>query len=364
MTFHALVDVMLDQGSLAPEHLENVESVVFRPAPGAPPRSTARRAPIPDLDDLPFPDFKTFAHPGFFASEEIPPAADVGVRAYVLSSRGCPYRCIFCSTARFWGKMRFHSPDYTARMIKRMVDDFGANYLWTQDDLFTVSPKRIREIREALVQYGVFDRLKGSIFSVRANLVTDELCEELKRIKVVMVNFGFESGSDRILNALKAGSVSVEQNRRAILLCKKYGITVYGSLMYGVPGETIKDMEQTNDFIDFAMENGARNIWSFVAAPYPGTPFWDTAVQRGKVSNDMDWKRLDCHNPRDALLLDDSVDRDAFVRVFTTGRKKLRRLKIRLILDFLRKNPRLFVKLLFREPLHYLSSALTWITHQ
>ena len=363
-TLQELVEILLDQGTLAPEHVRQVKSIVYRPAPGAAPLCTEPRDPIAPLDDLPFPDFKTFANPGFFAPEEIPAAADVGVKAYVLSSRGCPYRCIFCSTARFWKKMRFHSPDYTARLIKEMVDHYGADYLWTLDDLFTVTPKRVREIREALVRIGVFDRLKGAVFNVRANLVTDELCEELKRIKVVMVNFGFESGSDRVLKELKAGSVSVEQNRRAILLCKKHGITVYGSLMYGVPGETIADMEQTNDFIDFAIANGARNIWSFVAAPYPGTPFWDVAVQRGKVSNDMDWERLECHNPGDALLLDDSVDRDEFVRVFARGRRKLRILKIRLILNFLRKKPLLFAKLLFREPLHYLSSALTWITHQ
>lgn len=363
IALHDLLNVFFDKQSLAPEFVKNIQSIVYRVSPHDLPKQTMPREPIANLDELPFPDFK-FVHAGFFAPEEIPAASSVGIKAYVLSSRGCPYRCTFCSTSRFWGKMRFHSPDYTARLVQKIVNDFGADYLWTLDDLFTVSPKRIREIREALIKYGVFDQIKGSEFTVRANLVTDELCEELKRINVIMVNFGFESGSDRVLNTLKAGSVSVEQNRQAILLCKKHGITIYGSLMYGVPNETLEDMDMTNDFIDFAIRNGARNIWSFVAAPYPGTPFWDIAVQRGKVSNNMDWSRLGCHNPRDPLLLDESVDRNEFVRVFNKGRKKLRYLKIRLILDFLLKNPLLFLRMILHEPMHYISSALTWVMRQ
>jgi hypothetical protein len=78
----------------------------------------------------------------------------------------------------------------------------------------------------------------------------------------------------------------------------------------------------------------------------------------------MDWGRLGCHDPWNPLLLDDSVDRAAFVRVFNRGRGKLRRLKIRLVLDFARRNPLSFVRLFLREPRHYLASALTWITRQ
>ncbi|MCF7837971.1 MAG: B12-binding domain-containing radical SAM protein [Candidatus Marinimicrobia bacterium] len=362
-TLAELLDAWRAHGGLPPEVLQQIQSVVYRPAPDAAPVTTPRRDPIKPLDDLPFPDF-SLVHPGFFAPEEIPAAADIGVRAYVLSSRGCPYRCTFCSTARFWGKMRYHSPDYTARLTKHLVEQLGADYLWTLDDLFTVSPKRVREIREALERHGVYDRIKGTVCTVRANHMSDALCEELKRIKVTFVNFGFESGAERILQELKAGSVSVAQNRHAIELCARHGIRVYGSLMYGSPGETLADMRQTNAFIDFAIAHGARNIWSFVAAPYPGTPFWDIARQRGKVSNQMDWRRLDCHRPEDALLLDDHIDRAEFARVFHAGRRKLRRLKIRLIGDFLRRNPRLFLQLLAREPGHYLRSALTWITRQ
>ena len=99
ITFQELLNVFLEKESLAPEFLEDVQSIVYHPSPRTPPRQTSLRAPIANLDELPFPDFK-FVHPGFFTPEEIPAAASIGIKAYVLSSRGCPYRCIFCSTAR------------------------------------------------------------------------------------------------------------------------------------------------------------------------------------------------------------------------------------------------------------------------
>jgi anaerobic magnesium-protoporphyrin IX monomethyl ester cyclase len=360
-TFSEIVEALRRDGEIGSVALSKIPSLCYRVDGNI--QTTPQRPPIANLDELPFPDF-TLVSKKFFTPEEIPATGEMGVKAYILSSRGCKYRCAFCSTSRYWGRVRLHSPEYVGKYIKHMVEVHGATYLWTLDDLFTVSPKRVREIREVLIRHGVFDKLHGAVCSVRANLVTDELCKELKQSKVAFVNFGFESGSERVLHSLKGGSVTVEQNKQAIALCEKYGIAVYGSLMYGSPGETIEDMRLTNDFIDFAIRHKARYIWSFVAQPYPATPFWDIALERGKVSNNMDWSRLGCHSPEDAMMLDNSVDRNAFAKVFRQGRAKLNRMKLRMMVNFVIKNPLMALRMILSNPARYVEQIVTWLVKQ
>lgn len=315
------------------------------------------------LDELPLLDY-SFLHKEYFKKQEVPGVSAVAIKGSIISSRGCPYRCEFCSTSRFWGKMRLHSPEYTARLAERLVKEYNVDYLAIIDDLFTISPQRLRDIREAFVKHGVLDKIKWIGCMVRANLMNDELCTEMKKLKIKIINFGFESGSDRILNYLKAGSVSVDMNKKAVLLGKKYGLNVYGSLMYSSPTEKISDMKKTNEFIDFCIKNGAKNIWSFVATPFPATPFWEIALKRGTVSNKMDFSLLDHHISQRPLLLDKEISLEDFKKVFFEGKKKLRKLRMLLILDFLLKNPLKTIKMFLKEPEYYFSRVVKQLFKQ
>ncbi len=360
-TFAELIEIYLKNGFLSIEKFNGVKGVVFFDDKKL--KINPMRESIVNLDELPIPDFK-FVNSNYFRKEEIPSISDIGVKCYLISSRGCPYRCVFCSTSHFWGSMRLHSPDYTARIVKKFIDDFGSDYIKVMDDLFTISPKRLRELKESFEKYSILDKIKGIECQPRANLMSDELCIAMKDLKIKVLNFGFESGSERMLKWLKNGSVSVELNKGAILLCKKYGFYAYGSLMYGSPGETIEDMEKTNDFIDFASRNNARYIWSFVATPFPNTLFWEIALERGKVSNNMDWDLLSHHNLDKPLLLDDSIDKVEFKKVFLRGRKKLTKLKIKLIKEFIVNNPIRASKMVFTEPMYYIPRVIKQVFRQ
>ncbi len=85
------------------------------------------------------------------------------------------------------------------------------------------------------------------ISNARVNLIDDEMCEILKKLNVKLVRFGFESGSERVLKYLKAGSASVKQNKEAIMICKRHNLTVLGAVIFGSPGETIEEMNETID---------------------------------------------------------------------------------------------------------------------
>ena len=359
-TLGELIELYLKESKFSKKKLEKIKGIIYYDSYKI--KNTPVRPPI-NLDSLPLPNFK-FVHPDYFRKQEVPGVNSVAIKGNLISSRGCPYKCVFCSTSRFWGKMRMHSPKYTARLAEKLVKEHGVDYLGIIDDLFTISPQRLREIKKEFEKRGILNKIKWIGCTVRANLMNDELCREMKKLKIKIINFGFESGSEKILKYLKAGSVSVEMNKNAILLGKKYNFNVYGSLMYASPSETIEDMKKTNEFIDFCIKNGASNIWSFVATPFPATPFWQIALDRGTVSNKMDFSLLDHHISKRPLLLDSEISFKEFKKVFLNGRKKLRKLRIKLIKNFLLKNPVRTIELVFKEPKYYINRIMKQLFKQ
>jgi radical SAM superfamily enzyme YgiQ (UPF0313 family) len=112
-------------------------------------------------------------------------------------------------------------------------------------------------------------------------------------------------------------------------------------------------MKKTNDFIDFCLKNKASYVWSFVATPFPATPFWDIAKEKGYVSNNMDFDLLNLHSVKRPMLLDDDISTEEFNNVFSQGMKKLRKLKLKLVFDFVLKNPINTTLMVAKEPVYY-----------
>lgn len=353
-TVSELVDIYIKNEKFDNKDLKKVEGLVFLENNEI--IINKKRQDI-ELDTLPIPDFN-LVNKEYFSKQEIPGPNLLVIRAFVLTSRSCPYKCKFCSTSHFWGKVRFHSPEYTAKLIKYNMDKYNATYIKILDDLFTVSPERLKNIKKELEKLGILDKIEGMECQPRANLINDDLCQIMRELKVKIVNFGFESGSERMLNWLKGGSVTVEMNKNAIILCKKYGFTVYGSLIFASPGEKIEDMMETLRFIDFAIDNNIDYLWSFIGTPFPDTPFWSIALERKKVSKDMDFSTLSHHNLDNPLLLDEDVDKEKFKEIFILGRKKLRKPKIKLMLSFFKHHPLATLKLFAKSPAYYASRVI------
>ena len=112
----------------------------------------------------------------------------------------------------------------------------------------------------------------------RANIFDEETCKLLKRMNTVFIEFGIESGNQRILDFLKGGTVKIKQIEDSIALCKKYGIKTSGTFIIGSPGETEEEMLQTLEFIK---RLDLDKFAFFTLNPYPGTPLWDYAVKEG-----------------------------------------------------------------------------------
>ena len=99
--------------------------------------------------------------------------------------------------------------------------------------------------------------------------------------------------------------------------------------MLGSPAETIDDMKKTIEFIDFAMANGCQRLGAFVATPLPGTEFWETAKERGKVKDDMNWDLVDYANSCQPLLLNPDIDPVEFRKIFQAVTAKLDRMLLK-----------------------------------
>lgn len=270
-TMLELIDAYDRQG-LEHSTLKKIKGIVFRESDKI--EITNSRPLIQPLDKIPFParDLLRISEP-----------------AHIITSRGCPFKCVFCSSSSFWQKTRFFTPQYVVNEIKEIIDTYHIKVIHIWDDLFIANKKRLKEISELIRREGINDIVTFSC-QCRPNLMDHETCKILKSMDVSGINFGIESGSDKILKYLKNNTVTVEQNKSAIDIGKKYGFTVGGSFMIGSPGETKEDMEMS---LKFLKESKIDFGCVYVTTPFPDTEIWNYAKEKGFVDDFMEWIKLD-----------------------------------------------------------------------
>lgn len=253
-----------------------------------------------------YPDLKLdLYHPGCWQPKLLRHWHDVVVEGTLLTSRGCPFKCRFCASTQFWNRYRDHNPEWVVRQVQALAEK-GVDRLAIFDDLFTVNKPRLKAIAEGFEKAQLHKVIKGASIQGRAEVTDDETCDYLRRMNITFVGFGIESGNDRVLHYLKKSRASVATNNQALERCRKHGIKCGGSIMFASPTETAREMLDTVWWICKAWWNGVDDIVPFIAAPYPGTEFWEIAKQRGLVSDRMDFNKLSLHNKAmgHALMLD------------------------------------------------------------
>jgi radical SAM superfamily enzyme YgiQ (UPF0313 family) len=223
---------------------------------------------IEDLDALapPYLAQSLFDPSGYDTSGQ--PIAPGGI----LTSRGCPARCTFCSNAVTGRSFRYRSAESVAQEINSWHERCGISYFPCWDDALTAKSARLIRLCEVIEQEVRFPFAFGAI--TRANLVTRELLQRMRRAGLMHVNFGVESGDDEILRAIKKG-LRVEQVVRALEWAKEADLITACNFMVGFPQETPLQLERTRQF----MERIAPLVDAFstmgVLVPFPGTPLYE-----------------------------------------------------------------------------------------
>lgn len=215
----------------------------------------------------------------------------VPAEAHLVTSRGCVYHCPFCSSTRQWSRYRQFSAARVVQEIEEVLRDQAPLSVRFFDDLFVADRARLRDIHDRMRRAGCHDRAVYSGY-VRASHFDEEVCCLLRDMNFRVVNFGAESGSERILQRLKGRGARVEHNQRLLDLCHHHGLLPSASFIIGVPGETPRDLADTMAFIE-KNEDRLFDVQIFPLVPYPGTAHWRLAVRRGLISSDeADWSRL------------------------------------------------------------------------
>ncbi|MFZ5448752.1 MAG: B12-binding domain-containing radical SAM protein [Thermodesulfobacteriota bacterium] len=254
---------------------------------------------IPDLDKLPFPAFdmvdfnllKGGIRTGGVHCKRV---------ATVLTSRGCPYQCVFCGSKSMWHrKLRFHSSQYCLEFMEALIKEFRLDGFSFLDDELVAHKKRILELCSEITRRGLHKNIKWEAHS-SATSANEEVFRAMKDAGCVNIRIGLESGSDKILKFLKKGQATVEKNYRAVTLAKKAGLHVFGSFIIGSPDETIDDVIDT---INFIKDSGLTSCAVFVAVPYPGTELYDICRQKGYFRSGLSYRDYVVEGPNVSSII-------------------------------------------------------------
>ena len=270
------------------DDLSSIDGIWYKGAEGKIYRNNPR-APVKDLDTLPLPSWDLFPMEIYLKnpigapnrnkwidgdSDDNPPLS-----ININGTRGCPYKCIYCYHDFMGQGYRHRSPGNLIREIRLLHDRYGVTYYHFIDDEFVLKKKFIHDFCKKLK-----NEFNGSITwgcAGRVNLMTERLIAEMADAGCVLIGYGIESGSQKMLDVMKKG-VTVEHAKEAIKLTKKYLGWADCSFMIGTPGENRETIQET---VDFCKELDLTPEVIFFETPYPGTELYRIALEQGKIND-------------------------------------------------------------------------------
>ncbi|HOM30009.1 MAG TPA: radical SAM protein [Deltaproteobacteria bacterium] len=241
---------------------------------------TGPRELIHDLDRLPLPARHLLPVSRYLA---------LGYPVSIITSRGCPNRCIFCLGRKMVGfKGRYRDPGLVVDEIEHILS-LGFTRINVADDLFTADRKRVAMLCEEILGRGV--KFGWSAFA-RVNTVDPETLKIMRKAGCDSISFGIESGNPEMLKRIRKG-ITLEQARQAVAWCKEADILPHASFMVGLPGETRQTLEDTHRF---ATELNIAYGYHFFA-PFPGTTVREELENYDIEILTNDWGRYDANSP-------------------------------------------------------------------
>ncbi|NPU86526.1 MAG: radical SAM protein [Syntrophaceae bacterium] len=239
---------------------------------------TGTRPFIPDLDDLPLPARHLLPLSRYQA---------LGYPVSIITSRGCPYSCIFCQGRRMVGKK------VRQRTASRVVDEiehilsYGIDRINVADDLFVSNKKKVRDVCDEIRRRGL--KFTWSAFA-RVNTVDPETLALMRDNGCDSISYGVESGNQGMLDMIRKG-ITLEQVRKAVKMCLDAGMVCHTSFIAGLPGETMETLKETDAFAQ-----GLGAMYGYhILAPFPGTTVREEVDSYDLEILTSDWSLYDAN---------------------------------------------------------------------
>ncbi len=239
---------------------ENINGIVFKKNDRV--LKTSPRRPVKELD--------TLVHPSKYF-----------VYQHLAMSRGCPGKCTFCGSPRFWGNsnIRFHSPGWFSDEIQNLVKN-GVTHFYISDDTFTMDKQRVIEFCNLII-----DRKLDITWNAisRVDYIDADILFAMRKAGCSQLSFGVESGSEKIRKTL-GKPTKQEKIIEAFSLTTSYGILPRAYFIYGSPGETDKTIQESIDLL-----NAIRPLSAifYMLVIFPGTHLYQSAVTKHLVTDDV-----------------------------------------------------------------------------
>jgi len=262
--------------------LETVDGISYRR--GSEIMHNRPRDLIKDINALPVPAYDLFDIDKYFLA---PSRRFTGGKAgSVITSRGCPQRCAFCSRAVFGRSIRYRTPENVVNEIENLVEKYGFTEFEIRDDTFTLDEDRAIAICDLIKARKI--RILWNCCG-RVNQVSDKLLSSLYGAGCRAVFIGAEFGSQKMLDFMKK-DITLEQIETAIMQCKKHKLLSLTSFIIGAPGETEETVRET---ISFAKKIDPDYVSFCAYTPLPGSELFDEFVAKGEIDvENMNWE--DC----------------------------------------------------------------------
>ncbi|MFN4151749.1 MAG: B12-binding domain-containing radical SAM protein, partial [Candidatus Sericytochromatia bacterium] len=288
ITFHEIIE-LFKENNLNSESMSKIDGIVFRNNENKLEKTKSREL-ISNLDILPIPSRNRNDYVEGYWQEAI------------FTSRGCPFRCKYCSISEFWESIRYHSPERVVEELKSIIEKPNhPKRIIILDDLFGINKKRLKLLVEAIKAEGINKKVVFTC-NARSSVFDEEIAQLFVDMNVKACVFGMESANDRILGYMK-GSTTAKQNQKAIDICKKYGISATGNFIVGFPTETPAEAADTYWFVRKNSKD-LPDFRVFPACPLPGTHLWEYAKSKDLVKETYeDWGDLDFFFDRDNEII-------------------------------------------------------------
>ncbi|MDP8230814.1 MAG: radical SAM protein [Candidatus Gorgyraea atricola] len=267
-TFLDIVRAVADK-----KDINNIDGVLWKNSNGQGHINLPRKL-IKDIDTIPFPALECLPLSKYKrtpSSYKRPPVRSI------LTTRGCPYSCIFCDRGAFGSFVRQRSIENVMREVDRLVKEFKTKELRIWDDVFTMNEKVTTGICDELKRYDLVWSCNG-----RVNMITPNMLKHMKSAGCWSVDFGIESGSNKILKLINK-KFTIQKASEAIKMVKKAGMEVRAFFILGLPEETIETVQDT---IDFALSSDIDYATFYLPQAYPGTRLYEIAKKENALETD------------------------------------------------------------------------------